>query len=233
MAAKQDFLPILSARSFRFHNVAQRFCLQIEHRDSTDALVLDQTPYFSASKPARYPDGKTRFLYPDKFSAKKNCGHAVIDFRVYSFIGAGMTIKSDIEEAIAVHGAWKATFRNFLSGKVELDLSSVGRADACKLGIWLNDGGRRKLSPENYAKACEMHDRFHQVAGEIVHNIKQKNFEAARQSLASGGDFDRASHAVCAFLRKLTLHDNHKPATPTHDAAATPEATTQATEKRD
>lgn len=141
-----------------------------------------------------------------------------------------MSIKSDIEDAIAVHGAWKAKFRDFLSGKAELDLSAVGRTDACKLGMWLNDGARRKLSPENHAQACELHARFHQVAGEIVHNIKQKDFMAARQSLASGGDFDQASHAVCAFLRKLILHDNHKPGTPADGAAAPAETTTKPAE---
>ncbi|MDP2030151.1 MAG: CZB domain-containing protein [Thiobacillus sp.] len=139
-----------------------------------------------------------------------------------------MTIRSDIEDAIAVHGAWKAKFRDFLSGKAELDLSSVGRTDACKLGMWLADGGRRKLSPENHAKACELHARFHEVAGDIVHNIKQKDFMAARQSLASGGDFDQASHAMCAFLRKLILHGAPKPETPA-DVAAIP-AETRSTE---
>jgi hypothetical protein len=141
-----------------------------------------------------------------------------------------MTIRSDIEDAIAVHGAWKAKFRDFLSGKAELDLSSVGRSDACKLGMWLADGGRRKLSPENYAKACELHAQFHQVAGSIVHNIKQKDFMAARQALASGGAFDHASHAMCAFLRKLILHGGYKAGTPPDEASVAAEATIEAAE---
>lgn len=122
-----------------------------------------------------------------------------------------MRIKSDIEDAINVHGAWKAKFRDFLSGKAGLDLSGVGHTDACKLGMWLSDGGRRKLSLENHAQACELHARFHQVAGEIVHNIKQKDFMAARQALVSGGAFDQASHAMCAFLHRVVLHDGPKP----------------------
>lgn len=122
-----------------------------------------------------------------------------------------MGIKSDIEDAVQVHGAWKAKFRDFLNGKAGMDLSEVGQTNACKLGKWLEDGGQRMLSPENHTKTCELHAQFHQVAGDIVHNIKQKDFEAARQALASAGAFDQASHALCAFLRKIALHDGPKP----------------------
>lgn len=122
-----------------------------------------------------------------------------------------MNIKSDIEDAINVHGAWKTKFRDFLSGKVGLDLSDISHTDTCKLGMWLDDGARRKLSPESHAKACELHAHFHQVAGDIVHYIKQKDFMAARQALAPGGSFDQASHAMCAFLRKVVLHACPKP----------------------
>lgn len=122
-----------------------------------------------------------------------------------------MGIKSDIEDAIKVHGAWKARFRDFLNGKAGLDLSEVGRTDACKLGMWLGNESRRMLSQENHAKICELHAQFHQVAGGIVHDIKRKDFMAARQALASAGSFDQASHALCASLRKMVLHDGPKP----------------------
>lgn len=136
-----------------------------------------------------------------------------------------MTIKSDIEDAIQVHGAWKAKFRDFLSGKVGLALTDISHTNTCKLGRWLDEGARRKLSPENHAKACELHAQFHQVAGEIVDNIKKKNFMAARLALASGGDFDQASHAMCAFLRKLILHDSPtKPGTKANEAEGATEA---------
>jgi len=132
-----------------------------------------------------------------------------------------MTIKSDIEDAIQVHGAWKARFRDFLSGKVGLTIADISLPDACELGVWLNNGARRRLSPENHAQAHALHARFHQVAGEIVQHIKQKEFSAARQSLAPGGDFDRASHEMCAFLRKLVLHERPKADTPKNQGAST------------
>ena len=132
-----------------------------------------------------------------------------------------MGIKSDIEAAIHSHGAWKAKFRDFLSGKAGLDLSAVGHTEACKLGQWLREEARSMLPPEDHAKACELHARFHHVAGDIVHHIKQKNFGAARQALAPSGDFDQASHEMGAFLRKMALRAPPKPANKTvEDAAA-------------
>lgn len=134
-----------------------------------------------------------------------------------------MSIKSDIEEAIKVHAAWKARFRDFLNGKTGMDLEAVSHTDACKLGHWLEDGGLRMLSPEDHSQACALHAQFHQVAGDIVHNIKQKNFESARNALVSSGLFDQASHALCAHLHKIALHEASKPtAKTTHDNPDSP-----------
>lgn len=119
-----------------------------------------------------------------------------------------MEIKSDIEYAIYSHGAWKARFRNFLSGKTGLDLSAIGHTESCKLGKWLADEARRMLSLEDHVKTCELHAPFHRVAGDIVHNIKQKNFSAARQALGAAGAFDQASQGTAkeAALRHDRVH---------------------------
>jgi hypothetical protein len=142
-----------------------------------------------------------------------------------SVYGGGMGIKSDIEEAIYSHGAWKTHFRNFLCGKAGMDMSAVGHTDACKLGHWLEDGARRMMSPEDHAKACELHAQFHRVAGDIVRNITQKNFSAARQALASAGAFDQASHEMGAFLRKVALHGRPKTASQPEEAKPAVELT--------
>jgi methyl-accepting chemotaxis protein len=141
-----------------------------------------------------------------------------------------MGIKSDIEYAIYSHGAWKARFRSFLSGKAGLDLSAIGHTESCKLGKWLADEARRMLSPEDHVKACELHAHFHRVAGDIVHNIKQKNFSAARQALGPAGAFDQASHEMGAFLRTLARRSRPKPANKTTEdgAVAEPAGTPQA-----
>lgn len=131
-----------------------------------------------------------------------------------------MGIKSDIEDAIDMHGAWKAKFRDFLSGKAGLDVSAIGHTEACKLGRWLGEEARRMLSPEDHAKACELHAHFHRVAGDIVHNIKQKDFSAARLALAPAGAFDQASHELGAFLRRVALHGHPKAAIRAEEAEA-------------
>ena len=135
-----------------------------------------------------------------------------------------MGINSDIEDAIRVHGAWKARFRDFLSGKAGMDLSDVAKTDACKLGAWLEDGGRRMLSSEDHARTCELHAQFHQVADNIVRNIKQKNFMAARQTLTPAGEFDKASHELCAFLHKACLHVGPKSHHNTQDTESAAES---------
>lgn len=134
-----------------------------------------------------------------------------------------MGIKSDIEDAIYSHGAWKTRFRDFLSGKAGMDMSAVGHTEACKLGHWLEDGARRMMSPEDHAKACELHAQFHRVAGDIVHNITEKNFSAARQALAPAGAFDQASHQMGAFLRKVALHGLPKAANKAEEAKSAAE----------
>ncbi len=116
-----------------------------------------------------------------------------------------MDIRGDIEHAIYSHGQWKARFRDFLNGRAGLDLSTVGDTHDCVLGRWLDDGGRRMLSAADHAEACRLHTHFHHVAGEIVRNIKQKDYQAARAAVASAGSFDQASHELAAFLRKVVL----------------------------
>lgn len=131
-----------------------------------------------------------------------------------------MSIKRDIEYAIYIHGAWKTRFRNFLSGRAGMDMSAVGCTDACKLGNWLDNEARRMLSTENHAEACRLHARFHEVAGRIVDDIKQKDFAAARDALVADGAFDQASHELAAFLRKMPLRQRTR-------AEVSPDAATE------
>ena len=67
------------------------------------------------------------------------------------------------------------------------------------------------LSSEDHARISELHAGFLQVAGDIAHLIKQKNFMAAREALAPSGAFDQASHELCGFLHRVALHHRSKP----------------------
>ena len=66
-----------------------------------------------------------------------------------------------------------------------------------------------------HAEACRLHARFHEVAGGIVDNIKQKNFAVARASLIPGGAFDQASHGMAAFLRRMPMRQRARGRTDT------------------
>ncbi|MEW5967818.1 MAG: CZB domain-containing protein [Pseudomonadota bacterium] len=131
-----------------------------------------------------------------------------------------MGIRQDIDYAITSHAAWKAQFRNFLSGRGAMDIATVGSVHACKLGDWLNNEARHMLSSEDHAEACRLHARFHDVAGEIVRNIKAKQFAAARASLEPAAAFDQASQELATFLRKMPLRPRNRSGT---DNAPAPE----------
>lgn len=134
-----------------------------------------------------------------------------------------MSIKEDIEQAIHAHDAWKAKFRDFLSGKAAFDLATIGDAGACHLGQWIEQEGCRLLSKKDRDEICKRHTEFHRVARAIVQKIKQKDFNGARRDLACEGVFDQASLALAVALRKATLHASSSaagPDTPPEPAAS-------------
>jgi hypothetical protein len=122
-----------------------------------------------------------------------------------------MGLKQDIEDAIQVHGAWKAKFRDYLSGKTAIDLAVVGQTSSCKLGKWLEQEGRRLFPQRDHAEICKRHAEFHHAAAEVTSKIKQKNFAAARNDLAPDGAFNEASRILTACLLKASLHTPSKP----------------------
>lgn len=141
-----------------------------------------------------------------------------------------MSLKEDIEQAIHVHGAWKAKFRDFLSGKAALDISAIGDTHACELGQWLGQEGRWLLPQRDHDEVCKLHAEFHRVVGEVIQKIKHKDFGGARQDVGHGGGFEQASHALTVALRKATLHSSPKPTQPeAPNATAEPAASHSST----
>jgi len=123
----------------------------------------------------------------------------------YLFEGTVMSLKEDIEDAIQEHNAWKAKFRDFLSGKLALDLSKVGETNCCKFGHWLEHNGCKLLQPKHYDEICTHHREFHHAAAEIARKIKQKDFAGARYDLTSEGAFTLASHTLTKHLLKASI----------------------------
>lgn len=134
-----------------------------------------------------------------------------------------MSLKEDIEQAIHAHGAWKAQFRDFLSGKAALDPAAIGDTQACRLGQWLGQEGRWLLPEKDHDEICKLHTEFHHVVGAVIQKIKHKDFSGARHDLGREGVFDQASLALTTALRKATLHSSSRPTQP-EELSARPKA---------
>jgi hypothetical protein len=120
-----------------------------------------------------------------------------------------MSLKIQFDKAIQAHGAWKAKFRDYLNGRAALDLSSVGLADSCEFGQWLNTNGRALLITQDFEEIARLHSQFHSVASEVVAKIKKKDFAGARQDISPEGVFNHASHALVSCLLKSSLHSQN------------------------
>lgn len=118
-----------------------------------------------------------------------------------------MGMKSEIEQALAVHAAWRKTFRDYLAGRCALDADAVGANDQCQFGKWLNREGYRLMPSELHEQIRAAHDEFHGVAGRIVAKIRDRQFIEARQDLAPEGVFNQASERLCGLLHKATLRE--------------------------
>ncbi|MBK6696536.1 MAG: CZB domain-containing protein [Myxococcales bacterium] len=98
-------------------------------------------------------------------------------------------------KAIAAHANWKARFRQFMAGEVELDASVVERNDACEFGKWLATSSAEL--PKEHAKAIvDAHTEFHRVAAEVVRAKGAGRTQEAEASLEPSGRFGKATTAL-------------------------------------
>jgi hypothetical protein len=136
-----------------------------------------------------------------------------------------MGMKSEIEQALDTHAAWRKRFRDFLNGRGAFDTATVGVNDQCQFGQWLNREGGRLMPSSLYGDIRAAHDEFHQVAAGIIQKIKDKQFAEARQALAPEGPFNGASERLKSILLKATLRkEGEGGAAPVESAPAAPAA---------
>lgn len=116
-----------------------------------------------------------------------------------------MSLKYEIEQAIADHAAWKKRFRDFINGRIELDAATVGKDNLCQFGQWLQKEGERMLLPkEVHTEISSLHAEFHRVASMIIEKKMKGDIQGVQQDLASNGAFGQASDAL--MQRMLKLH---------------------------
>lgn len=117
-----------------------------------------------------------------------------------------MSLREEIEQAIADHAAWKTRFRDFVNGRIELDAATAGLPNHCLFGKWLEKEGERMLLPkETHDEIHTLHAEFHRVAAETIKKKNSGNINGAMQDISANGAFGRASTALVQRMLKLKL----------------------------
>ncbi len=143
-------------------------------------------------------------------------------------MGDLMGMREEIDAALHAHAAWRAHFKDYLSGRAALDTALAGVTDQCAFGRWLAHEGSRLMPGEIYGQIQEAHAEFHRVAGEIVRNIKEKHFDLVKEDLAADGAFNQTSARLSDLLHKATLHERGAAAVAAAAPPAEPAAQAQA-----
>jgi len=137
-----------------------------------------------------------------------------------------MGMREEIDTALQAHAAWRARFKDYLSGRTAFDTALAGVTDQCAFGRWLAREGSRLMPGELHGQIHDIHAEFHRVAGEIVRKIKEKRFDEVKQDLSAEGAFNQTSARLSDLLHKASLRDKGAAATapPTETAAPAAES---------
>lgn len=144
-----------------------------------------------------------------------------------------MGMKSEIEQALEAHAAWRKHFKDFLHGKASFDVALAGVTDQCAFGKWLDHEGDRLMPEDLHGDICAAHAAFHQTAAEIVQKIKEKRFAEAHADVAPDGALNHASEKLAKLLLKASLREpGHGGATPNADAEKAAETAPEASAEK-
>ncbi len=110
----------------------------------------------------------------------------------------------DLDSAIEAHAQWRTKLRAAAENHEQLDAKTVGRDDCCVLGKWLHGRGRTKYghSP-SFVDLVDRHRSFHSAAGKVAQTINRGDYAGAKDMLASGTEFAKASSEVGAAIVRL------------------------------
>lgn len=115
-----------------------------------------------------------------------------------------MSLKEEIDQAIADHAAWKTRFRDFINNRLELDISTVGQSNHCQFGKWLENEGERMLLPkEAHDEIGSLHAEFHRIAAEVIKKKIAGDLNGAQKDLSAQGAFGQASAALMQRMLRL------------------------------
>ena len=92
----------------------------------------------------------------------------------------------DVDTAIANHVAWRQQFQTAIEGVDADKLNDLAIADhaACEFGQWLMAPAQTLLHDRpDFSQLLLAHERFHQVASEIIDYLHDAEVDAAQELL--------------------------------------------------
>jgi hypothetical protein len=121
-----------------------------------------------------------------------------------------MAMKSEVDEAIKIHVAWRERFKDILYGRAPFDLDVISASDQCTLGKWLVNDGYRMMPAALHRDICDEHQEFHRIAAEILRKIKAKRYAEAKKDIQLDGALNRSSQRLKVLLSKLSFTEPAK-----------------------
>lgn len=119
-----------------------------------------------------------------------------------------MSMRETLDKAIAAHAGWKAKFRSFMRGEVDLDPTVVERCDLCDFGKWLSTTGQAELGAA-HGEVHAAHAKFHTVAAGVVRQKKAGDTAGAETALSLSGEFTRTSAALTHLVTAIRDGRHH------------------------
>lgn len=105
-------------------------------------------------------------------------------------------IAGELDDAIVSHDNWRMRLHSAVMARERsLPVSTIARADRCRLGRWLSEVPVPDGADDPLAQVRRRHNAFHQEAGRIAAMIQAGQFEAAQRAL-SGSEFSANSRAL-------------------------------------
>lgn len=111
----------------------------------------------------------------------------------------------NFKDAIAAHGKWKVTLKNYLeSPDGSLKPDDICKDNKCALGLWIY-GESKTLCADNpdHELLRLAHARFHRATADVVRAVNQGSAKSAEQMISPESEFGRSTSDVIALLEKF------------------------------
>ncbi|WP_028025436.1 CZB domain-containing protein [Enterovibrio calviensis] len=114
-----------------------------------------------------------------------------------------MSIRTEIDNAVGAHGAWKQKLRTAINtGECESTPDKVKQDNNCSFGKWLHHriDGEHKRS-DFYKEVVDLHAAFHREAGAILELALNGDKDTANERMKLGSQFAVLSANLTAKMR--------------------------------